>query len=112
MKVATNSSLNGTKEWLGSNAPKTFEAFQKLKYGDDWQPFKAYTRAIKSGELTPLADFKLYKETSTGINNALVGKITSNGITITGKSDHFIARTICSVDNAVTVLALPRHLTQ
>lgn len=94
------------KEWLGSNAPKTFEAFQKLKYSDDWQPFKAYTRAIKSGELTPLADFKLYKETSTGINNALVGKITSNGITITGKSDHFIARTIGSVEqrrNGVSV---------
>ena len=86
------------KEWLGSNAPKTFEAFQKLKYSDDWRPFKAYTRAIKSGELTPLADFKLYKETSTGINSALVGKITSNGITITGKSDHFIARTIGSVE--------------
>ena len=94
------------KEWLGSNAPKTFEAFQKLKYSDDWQPFKAYTRAIKSGELTPLADFKLYKETSTGINNALVGKITSNGITITGKSDHFIVRTIGSVEqrrNGVSV---------
>ena len=86
------------KEWLGSNAPKTFEEFQKLKYSDDWQPFKAYTRSIKSGELTPLADFKLYKETSTGINNALVGKVTSNGITITGKSDHFIARTIGSVE--------------
>ena len=86
------------KEWLGSNAPKTFEAFQKFKYSDDWRPFKAYTRAIKSGELTPLADFKLYKETSTGINSALVGKNTSNGITITGKSDHFIARTIGSVE--------------
>ena len=86
------------KEWLGSNAPETFEAFQKLKYSDDWQHFKTYTRAIKSGELTPLADFKLYKETSTGINSALVGKITSNGITITGKSDHFIARTIGSVE--------------
>ena len=86
------------KEWLGNNEPKTFEAFQKLKYSDDWQSFKAYTRSIKNGELTPLADFKLYKETSTGINSALVGKITSNGITITGKSDHFIARTIGSVE--------------
>lgn len=86
------------KEWLGSNAPKTFEEFQKLRYSDDWQPFKAYTQSIKSGELTPLADFKLYKGTSTSINNALVGKVASNGVTITGKSDHFIARTIGSVE--------------
>ena len=27
-----------------------------------------------------------------------MGKVTSNGITITGKSDHFIARTIGSVE--------------
>lgn len=97
-KSADKAQFERYKEWLGSNAPKTFEEFQKLKYSDDWQPFKAYTRSIKSGELTPLADFKLYKETSTGINNALVGKVTSNGITITGKSDHFIARTIGSVE--------------
>lgn len=110
-KIGYNESVDKSqferyKEWLGSNAPKTFEAFQKLKYSDDWQLFKAYTRAIKSGELTPLADFKLYKETSTSINNALVGKITNNGIIITGKSDHFIARTIGSVEqrrNGVSV---------
>ena len=95
---ADKSQFEAYKSRLWSDAPKTFEAFQKLKYSDDWQPFKAYTRAIKSGELTPLADFKLYKETSTSINSALVGKITSNGITITRKLDHFIARTIGSVE--------------
>ena len=95
---ADRSQFERYKKWLGSSAPNTFEAFQELKYSDDWRPFKAYTRAIKSGELTPLADFKLYKETSTGINNALVGKITSNGITITEKSNHFIARTIGSAE--------------
>ena len=94
------------KKRLGSNAPKTFESFQKLKYSDDWQLFKAYTRSIKSGELTPLADFKLYKETSATINNALVSTTTSNGILITKKSDHFIARIIGSAEqrrNGVSV---------
>ena len=103
------------KEWLGSNAPKTFAAFQKLKYSDDWQLFKVYTRAVKSGEITPLADFKLYKETGSDIDNLLVGKITSNGITITGKSNHFISRIIGSVEqrrNGVSIDEVLDALTQ
>ena len=94
---ADRSQFERYKEWLGSNAPKTFEDFQKLKYSDDWKPFKAYTRAIKSGELTPLADFKLYKE-------------ISNGITITGKSYHFIARTIGSVEQRRNGVSIAKAL--
>lgn len=59
---------------------------------------KSYKRAIQIGELTPLADFKLYKEISREIDKTLVGITTSNGIVITGKSNHFIARTIGSVE--------------
>ena len=110
-KMAHNESVDKSqferyKALMDDDFPTTFEAFQKLKYSDDWKPFKAYARAIKSGELTPLADFKLYKETSISIDNTLVGKITSNGITVTGKSDHFIARIIGSVEqrrNGVSV---------
>jgi hypothetical protein len=86
------------KKWLGDNAPESFEAFQTLKYSDNWGAFKAYTRSIKSGELTPLADFNLYQVKSREIDTMLIGKATSNGITIAGKSDHFIARTIGSVE--------------
>ncbi len=94
------------KALLGSNAPKTFKDFQCIKYGDDWKPFKAYSRAIKAGELTPLADFKLYKTTSSQIDKVLVGKTTYNGLLVSAKSDHFIARTIGSVEqkrNGVSV---------
>lgn len=86
------------RERLGDNAPQTFAEFQRIKHSDDWRAFKAYAKSVQNGELTPLADFKLYQETSAGINNTLVGKVTCNGITITGKSAHFIARTIGSIE--------------
>lgn len=97
-KSADKAQYERYKEWLGSNAPKTFEAFQTLKYGDSWDAFKAYTRSIKSGELTPLADFDLYQAKSKEIDALLVGKTASNGLTVSGKSNHFIARTIGSVE--------------
>ncbi len=96
--------------WLGSNAPKTFEAFQRLKYSDDWHSFKAYTRSIKVGELTPLANFELYNKISADINNTLVGRVASNGITVTGKSDHFIARIIGSVEQRRSGVAVTEVL--
>ena len=94
------------KAFLGVNTPKSFSAFQTIKYSDAWKDFKAYARAVKSGELTPLADFDLYMDTSQTIERTLVGISTSNGILITGKSDHFICRTIGSVEqkrNGVTI---------
>lgn len=86
------------KSILGNNSPDDLISFQKLKYSDDWRNFKAYTRSIKIGELTPLADFELYKQTSVEIDKILVDITTKNGIVITGKSDHFIARTIGSIE--------------
>ena len=51
-----------------------------------------------SGELTSLADFELYQEISRMIDQQLVGLVTSQGITVTGKSKHFISRTIGSIE--------------
>lgn len=87
------------KAILGGNIPKTLAEFQRIKYNDsEWEMFKAYFKSIKTGELTPLADFNLYKEISKEIDEKLVGITTSNGILITGKSYHFIARVIGSVE--------------
>ena len=56
---------------LGKNAPKTFAQFQDLKYNsDEWEAFKSYKRAIQIGELTALADFSLYQQTSREIGRA------------------------------------------
>ena len=86
------------KDLLGKNAPKNFAEFQGIKYSGDWEPFKAYSRAINTGELTPLADFKLYKDIGREIDEKIVGIVTSNNIKITGKSYHCIARTIGSIE--------------
>lgn len=105
-ETADNLQFERYRVMLGKNAPKNFSAFQKLKYSEDWGAFKAYSKSIRTGELTPLADFNLYKETSKEIDDVLVGQITTNGILITGKSDHFIARTIGLVEqrrNGVSV---------
>lgn len=95
------------KQVLGNNAPKSFNDFQNIKYDDTlYSMFKGYANSIKTGELTPLADFELYKNINNEIDSKLVGITTSNGIQITGKSKHFIARTIGSVEqrrNGVSV---------
>jgi SPP1 gp7 family putative phage head morphogenesis protein len=86
------------KDILGDNSP-TVDDFAKIRYNDnDWKAFKAYTSSIKSGELTPLADFKLYQDVSNQINGQLLGIETSTGVNITGKSNHSIARMIGSVE--------------
>ena len=84
---------------LGRNAPESFDKFRELKYnGDEWETFRDYAKSVEIGELSPLADFNLYRETSRQIDELLVGLITADGTEITGKSKHFIARTIGSVE--------------
>lgn len=92
--------LQKYKEEFGGNAPKSLAKLQEMKYNrpKEWEQYKTYTRSLRSGELSPLADFKLYKSVSAQIDTKLVGITTVNGITITGKSDHFVARVIGSVE--------------
>lgn len=83
---------------LGNNAP-SLEKFIEIRYNDfNWNEFKAYSSSIRSGELSAFADFDLYQSTSKEMNDKLLGIVTSNNITITGKSKHSIARVIGSVE--------------
>lgn len=85
-------------EILGNN-PMTIGDFVKIKYNDEkWKLFKSFTSSIKSGELSALADFNLYKNISDEMDVKLLGVVTSNGMTITGKSNHSIARVIGSIE--------------
>ncbi len=87
------------KTVLGKTAPKSFANFLDLKYNSgEWEAFKSYKAAIQKGELAALIDFFLYQKTSMEIDEKLVGLTTSNGIKITEKSNHFIARVIGSVE--------------
>lgn len=87
------------KSILGKKAPKTLEEFKKIKYNkDEWNLFKAYSSSIKRGELTPLADFDLYKQINQEIETSIIGLTTSSGIKITDRSNHFVARVIGSIE--------------
>ncbi|MCI8857671.1 MAG: hypothetical protein HFH26_14180 [Clostridiaceae bacterium] len=103
------------KQNLGVNAPKSFEKFLELKYNSgEWEAFQAYKRAIQIGELTSFADFEFYQQVSREIDEKLVGLTTSNGIKITGKSNHFISRVIGSIEqrrSGVDIQAVSEALT-
>lgn len=86
------------KNILGANAP-SLEKFMEIRYNDfNWGEFKAYSSSIRSGELSAFADFDLYQSTSKEMDDKLLGIVTSNNITITGKSKHSIARVIGSTE--------------
>lgn len=86
------------KKILGNNAPP-IEEFTKIKYNEsEWELFKSFGVSIQKGELSALADFNLYKNISVEMDEKLLGVVTSNGITITGKSNHSIARAIGSIE--------------
>ncbi len=83
---------------LGDKAPSV-EEFAKTRYNKDkWKMFKAFTSSIKSGELSALADFDIYKDISMEMDEKILGIVTSNNLTITGKSNHSIARVIGSIE--------------
>ncbi|MGN1319000.1 MAG: minor capsid protein, partial [Lachnospirales bacterium] len=100
-KIADQEQFDRYKDILGKNAPKTLEEFQKIKYNDSeiWSQFKAYTNSIKSGELTPLADFNLYKSKCLEVSDKIIGITTANGIEVEGRTKHLIARIIGSVED-------------
>ena len=91
------------KEILGRNAPKSLAEFVDIKYNKDrWELFKSYAKAVRIGELTPLADFSLYEKIDREINEKLVNKKLKNGYQIEGYSKHYISRTIGSAEQKRT----------
>lgn len=98
IKEITRKQYDKYQKVLGDKMP-TLENFVKILYNSsEFEDFKTYSAAVKSGELTPLADFELYQSISKEMDEKLVGITTSNGIEVTGKSKHSIARVIGSVE--------------
>ena len=85
------------KNILGNNAPKKFEDFKNLKYNSgDWYDFNVYADSIQREELTPFADFNLYKQICKEIDDLIIGQIAGGEIKITMRSHHFTNRIIGS----------------
>ena len=77
-----------------NNPPKNLDKFNKMKYNNtpEYQVLSRYISSVESGLLSPLAGFDKYKEYYENIENNVIGKTTSNGIVITGQTQHFLER--------------------
>lgn len=90
------------------NLPASLEKFQAMKYtqSEEWEAVKTYARGINSGEVSPVSGIENYKDIVRQANEKLVGQTTSDGLKITGFTEHFVFRTIGSVEqrrNGVSV---------
>lgn len=77
-----------------NNPPKSLDKFNEMKYNNtpEYQVLSRYISSVESGLLSPLAGFDKYKEYYENIENNVIGKTTSNGIVITGQTQHFLER--------------------
>ena len=77
-----------------NNPPKSLDKFNEMKYNNtpEYQVLSRYISSVESGMLSPLAGFDKYKEYYENIENNVIGKTTSNGIVITGQTQHFLER--------------------
>ena len=86
-------------EWLKSINARSTSLNTVAKYYDarynnteEYRLLMQYANSVKSGWLSPLAGFDLYKSTRERIQTELVGKTTADGTVITGHTAHFMER--------------------
>ena len=86
-------------DWLKSINAQSTSLNTVAKYYDarynnteEYRLLMQYANSVKSGWLSPLAGFDLYKSTHERIQTELVGKTTADGTVITGHTSHFMER--------------------
>lgn len=86
-------------EWLKSINAQSTSLNTVAKYYDarynnteEYRLLTQYANSVKSGWLSPLAGFDLYKSTHERIQTELVGKTAADGTVITGHTAHFMER--------------------
>lgn len=82
-------SINAQSSSLKSVA-KYYEA--KYNNSEEYQLLMQYNHSVKTGWLSPLTGFDLYKDTHNRIQTELVGESAVDGTTITGYKIHFMER--------------------
>lgn len=85
---------NWSKAIGSENAIKTLAKYYDVKYNNSprYELLQSYVHSVKTGMLSPMAHFDRYEEYYNRIQNELVGKQTTNGITISGQTKHFLER--------------------
>ncbi len=91
---ANKTYLNSMKQFGVENPPQTLDIFNKMKYNNspEYELINNYISSVKKGMLSPLTGYEKYKEYYNRVENEIVGIKTSNGVTITGQSHHFLER--------------------
>lgn len=76
------------------NPPKTLAIYFQMMYNNtpEYQLLKRYMDSVKSGMMSPLVGFELYKEYYERIEKEIIGMKTINGIEIKSQSKHFLER--------------------
>ena len=97
-KASAKSQAHHT-DWLKSINAQSTSLNTVAKYYDarynnteEYRLLMQYANSVKSGWLSPLAGFDLYKSTHERIQTELVGKTTADGTVITGHTVHFMER--------------------
>lgn len=92
------------------NPPKTLDIFENMKYNNppEYKLMNAYITSVKSGYMSPLVGYDLYKSTYQRIQTEIVGSVTSNGIVIQGQSTHFLERFFGTISNPSDSKKKPR----
>lgn len=92
------------------NPPKTLDIFENMKYNNppEYKLMNAYIDSVKSGYMSPLVGYNLYKATYEKVQSEIVGTVTSNGITIKGQSKHFLERFFGTISNPSDSKKKPR----
>lgn len=98
------------KKYGIENPPKSLDIFRKMKYTDnpEYMLLSAYINSVKSGYMSPLVGYDLYKDTYKRVQTEIVGTFTSNGIKITGQSRHFLERFFGTLSNPSDSKKKPR----
>ena len=95
-KVAESHYREWSKSIGADNSIKTLAEYYDVKYNDSprYELLQRYARDVDSGWISPLSRFDNYEALYNQIQTEIVGMAASNGVVITGQSQHFMQRVI------------------
>ena len=82
---------------------KTLADYEDIKYNDPprYELIQRYADDVEKGWISPLCRFENYERLYNRTQNEIVGRMTPNGIAITGQSRHFLQRMIGTMQDPV-----------
>lgn len=95
-KVAESHYREWSKSIGADNSIKTLAEYYDVKYNGSprYELLQRYARDVDAGWISPLSRFDNYEALYNQIQTEIVGTTASNGVVITGQSQHFMQRVI------------------